>query len=220
MRANFMQSPSRIKFKDEDQIHTLPVSQMGNYQDYLKKQPTPLREIESTPVRQHMFGNPFKIDKKCMMVDEADSFGSNEIGSPSQKIKKLNPNQRRRGPLPKDFILLTKNSWKRSPVSSPSPSLPRSPSPTSWSTNEETEEDVCSNGISNNILKLTESDLALRKDIFQRIRGPGMNYASVLKTISTLQGEKRKLILEETIREAKRFKRVRLINQLNLISRQ
>jgi hypothetical protein len=29
---------------------------MGNYQDYLKKMPVPLREIESTPVRQHMFG--------------------------------------------------------------------------------------------------------------------------------------------------------------------
>lgn len=32
-------------------------------QDYLKKMTPPLREIESTPVRQHMFGNPFKIDK-------------------------------------------------------------------------------------------------------------------------------------------------------------
>lgn len=33
------------------------------HQDYLKKMTPPLREIESTPVRQHMFGNPFKIDK-------------------------------------------------------------------------------------------------------------------------------------------------------------
>lgn len=36
---------------------------MGNYQEYLKRIAPPLREIESTPVRQHMFGNPFKIDK-------------------------------------------------------------------------------------------------------------------------------------------------------------
>ena len=42
---------------------------MGNYQDYLKKQPLPLREIESSPVRQHMFGNPFKINKN-MILDE------------------------------------------------------------------------------------------------------------------------------------------------------
>ena len=42
---------------------------MGNYQDHLKKMPMPLREIESAPVRQHMFGNPFKINKN-MIMDE------------------------------------------------------------------------------------------------------------------------------------------------------
>lgn len=240
MRANFMQSPSRIKFKDEDQIHTLPVSQMGNYQDYLKKQPTPLREIESTPVRQHMFGNPFKIDKKGMMVDEADSLGLTDVGSTSQKNKKINPNQRRRGPLPKDFILLNQNSWQRSPVTSPvsSPS-PKSPGSTdiesdnSESSNSELQNgnSIDNNGSGNNnltnnnpslndSLKPSEQDLALRSDIFKHIRGPGMNYGSVLKMISKLQGEKRKFILEETIREAKRFKKVRLLHQLNLISRQ
>ena len=41
----------------------MPVSQMGNYQEYLKRIPSLLREVESTPVRQHTFGNPFKIDK-------------------------------------------------------------------------------------------------------------------------------------------------------------
>ena len=47
----------------QDQVHNMAVSQMGNYQDYLKRLPAPLREIETVPVRQHMFGNPFKIDK-------------------------------------------------------------------------------------------------------------------------------------------------------------
>lgn len=217
MRANFMQSPSRIRFKDEDQIHTLPVAQMGNYQDYLKKQPAPLREIESTPVRQHMFGNPFKIDKKGMMVDEADNLGLTDVGNQSTKNKKINPNQRRRGPLPKDFILLNQNSWRRpattSPLTSPSPS----PSPTQTLEPIEVE----SNGNSTDgILRPSEQDLALRSDIFKHIRGPGINYATVLKMISKLQGEKRKYILDETIREAKRFKKVRLLHQLNLISRQ
>lgn len=52
----------------------MPVSQMGNYQEYLKRMTSPLREVESMPVRQHMFGNPFKIDKvsylfivKCLL---------------------------------------------------------------------------------------------------------------------------------------------------------
>lgn len=46
-------------------MHSMPVSQMGNYQEYLKRMTSPLREVESMPVRQHMFGNPFKIDKVC-----------------------------------------------------------------------------------------------------------------------------------------------------------
>ena len=50
-----------------DQMHSLPVGQMGNYQEYLKRFTPPLREIESIPVRQHMFGNPFKIDKVRMV---------------------------------------------------------------------------------------------------------------------------------------------------------
>lgn len=48
-----------------DLKHSMPVSQMGNYQEYLKRMQPQLREIESVPVRQHMFGNPFKIDKVC-----------------------------------------------------------------------------------------------------------------------------------------------------------
>lgn len=47
-------------------VHSMPVSQMGNYQEYLKRMTSPLREVESMPVRQHMFGNPFKIDKVCI----------------------------------------------------------------------------------------------------------------------------------------------------------
>jgi len=51
-----MQPSIHTKLVDDDSKHSLPIGQMGNYQDYLKKMPVPLREIESTPVRQHMFG--------------------------------------------------------------------------------------------------------------------------------------------------------------------
>jgi hypothetical protein len=44
-----------------DQAHSIPVQQMGNYQDYLKKQPAALRELETSPTRLHTFGNPFKV---------------------------------------------------------------------------------------------------------------------------------------------------------------
>jgi len=36
---------------------------MGNYQEYIKKLPKPMREIETQPSRQHTFGNPFKVNK-------------------------------------------------------------------------------------------------------------------------------------------------------------
>lgn len=46
-------------------MHSIPVAQMGNYQEYLKMMPSPLREIDpDQPKRLHTFGNPFKQDKK------------------------------------------------------------------------------------------------------------------------------------------------------------
>ena len=48
---------------------------MGNYHDYLKSQIPPLREIESKMVRQHMFGNPFKLVSR----EQKAMFGADEI---------------------------------------------------------------------------------------------------------------------------------------------
>ncbi|KAJ8865646.1 hypothetical protein PR048_033166 [Dryococelus australis] len=120
MRANFLQ-PSMIQTKllSDDFAHCMPVSQMGNYQEYVKRLPSPLREIESAPVRQHMFGNPFKIERR-MMVDEADIdlVGSSSSGPGSSHRgsgKRLSqqgsdsslrlPNKRKPGPIPKDFVV-------------------------------------------------------------------------------------------------------------------
>lgn len=88
MRANFLQPGlMHTKLLDDDYVHSMPVAQMGNYQEYLKRMTPPLREIESAPVRQHMFGNPFKIDKR-MMVDEADM---DMVGSPSSSSASNSP---------------------------------------------------------------------------------------------------------------------------------
>ena len=51
-----------------DEQHSVPIQQMGNYQEHLKKQPSPLRELENTPSRVHMFGNPFKVNKVATVV--------------------------------------------------------------------------------------------------------------------------------------------------------
>ena len=129
MRANYLQpSVNHTKLVDDDSRHSLPIGQMGNYQDYLKKMPVPLREIESTPVRQHMFGNPFKINKN-MIMDEVvlDEVSLAAPGSPGQSMSgqgnsisgSSNRGQKRqvdsssthlgvkrtkKGPLPRDFI--------------------------------------------------------------------------------------------------------------------
>uniref|UniRef100_A0A3P9MJF9 Integrator complex subunit 6 like n=1 Tax=Oryzias latipes TaxID=8090 RepID=A0A3P9MJF9_ORYLA len=76
MRSNLLRTSLRlIRGQDEDYLHSIPVAQMGNYQEYLKMMPSPLREIDpDQPKRLHTFGNPFKQDKKGMMIDEADEF--------------------------------------------------------------------------------------------------------------------------------------------------
>ncbi|XP_028272372.1 integrator complex subunit 6 [Parambassis ranga] len=76
MRSNLLRTSMKlIRGQDEDYLHSIPVAQMGNYQEYLKMMPSPLREIDpDQPKRLHTFGNPFKQDKKGMMIDEADEF--------------------------------------------------------------------------------------------------------------------------------------------------
>lgn len=111
MRENFMRLPtSGINIYTKDAGHCLPISEMGNYQEYLKNKQSPLREIEPTNVRQHMFGNPYKKDKHMVMVDEADL---NDVApmrppnpnTPMKKIESTNRARKRKaGPIRKDYI--------------------------------------------------------------------------------------------------------------------
>ncbi|KAM9181377.1 integrator complex subunit 6-like isoform 6-T6 [Dugong dugon] len=85
MRSNLLRTRKFIVGQDEDSLHSVPVAQMGNYQEYLKTLPSPLREIDpDQPKRLHTFGNPFKQDKKGMMIDEADEF----VAGPQNKVKR------------------------------------------------------------------------------------------------------------------------------------
>ena len=58
-----------VLFFSSDKFHHIPMADMGNYQEYLKRMPTPLREADPAPARLHTFGNPFKLasdkDKVC-----------------------------------------------------------------------------------------------------------------------------------------------------------
>lgn len=115
---------------------------MGNYQEHLKRLPPPLKEIETTPVRQHMFGNPFKIDKvkfffkrfqefclmiynfflQRMMVDEADLDVVGPLGRGSKRPlsdpgSPRPTNRRKPGPLPKDYTTARGGSLSPRPTS-------------------------------------------------------------------------------------------------------
>lgn len=111
MRDNFYKVPAiGINVSSKDAGHCLPISEMGNYQEYLKNKETPLREIEPTNVRQHMFGNPYKKDKHMVMVDEADLGDvapmKPNANTPTKKVVEPNNRQRKRkpGPIRKDYI--------------------------------------------------------------------------------------------------------------------
>ncbi|KAG7467270.1 hypothetical protein MATL_G00151670 [Megalops atlanticus] len=86
MRRNLVKAAScSLRGQDEDHLHSVPIAQMGNYQDFLKHCPQPLREADpDQPKRLHTFGNPFKLDKKGMMIDEADEF----VSGPQSKSKR------------------------------------------------------------------------------------------------------------------------------------
>lgn len=86
MRRNLLiTGVSALRGHDSDQLHSVPIAQMGNYQDFLKAAPQPLRDADpEQPKRLHTFGNPFKLDKKGMMIDEADEF----VTGPQNKGKR------------------------------------------------------------------------------------------------------------------------------------
>ncbi|XP_059483947.1 integrator complex subunit 6-B [Neocloeon triangulifer] len=137
MRSNFSKPPNsgHSLLHDDDEAHSMPVSQMGNYQEYLKRIPAQLREIESAPVRQHMFGNPFKIDKR-MMVDEADmdlpGAGGGGGGARKRAASESSPaaspraKGRKPGPIPRDVLVRRPSTPTPSPPASPTlaPSIP------------------------------------------------------------------------------------------------
>ncbi|XP_026493645.1 integrator complex subunit 6 [Vanessa tameamea] len=139
MRANFLQpSLAHTRLVDEDSVHSMPVAQMGNYQEYLKRMTPQLREIESQPVRQHMFGNPFKIDKR-MMVDEADidpmgavrnSGGGGVGGKRGAESPRAAPPKRKAGPLPQ-HVVARRPSTPASPPPPAAPPAPAAPCPPS-----------------------------------------------------------------------------------------
>lgn len=125
MRNNLLQTSHTAQtLMEQEERHSVPVQQMGNYQEQLKKQPPALRPIDNQPARLHMFGNPFKVNKQNMlMIDEAEDAVVFNTQSPKRKSSEsMSPGpgrKRKPGPLPRDVPYRV--------LASPSPSPPGSP---------------------------------------------------------------------------------------------
>lgn len=65
IRRHLSDTCSNYEIQDEDALHSIPIKEMSNYDEYprMNGQAPPLREIDAQPVRQHVFGNPFKVNK-------------------------------------------------------------------------------------------------------------------------------------------------------------
>ena len=67
LRRHFLQNDygKASDIQDDDARHSVPVKEMSNYDEYPRThgQAPPLRDIDAQPVRQHVFGNPFKVNK-------------------------------------------------------------------------------------------------------------------------------------------------------------
>lgn len=70
LRRHLLQNTSASEIQDDDALHSIPIKEMSNYDEYPRAngQPAPLREIDAQPVRQHVFGNPFKVNKVRMII--------------------------------------------------------------------------------------------------------------------------------------------------------
>ncbi|XP_073830500.1 integrator complex subunit 6 [Musca autumnalis] len=137
MREAFMR-PQAASLVAKDSGHCLPIAEMGNYQEYLKNKDNPLREIEPTNVRQHMFGNPYKKDKHMVMVDEADlgdvaapmkgnGSGSSGVpgvsgvgGGPGKKLDSSRVRKRKAGPIRMDYVFRRTSTDSRPRTPTPS----------------------------------------------------------------------------------------------------
>ncbi|XP_020825541.1 integrator complex subunit 6-like [Phascolarctos cinereus] len=86
MRASLLNTHPNVAGQNEDSSHSIPIIQMGNYKEYLKTMPPPLREVDSDQSKKvYTFGNPFKQNKKGVIIDEADEF----VTGPPHKVKCL-----------------------------------------------------------------------------------------------------------------------------------
>lgn len=142
LRRHFLQNDlNKIStiLPDDDALHSVPIKEMSNYDEYPRAngQPAPLREIDAQPVRQHVFGNPFKVNKP---IDEIDEFvGSTTMTTQTPKKRPASDQNLSSIPKRKRTTLVLKNYVYRRQLSLSGSSGPPSPAMSITSTDDESE---------------------------------------------------------------------------------
>ncbi|XP_065557457.1 integrator complex subunit 6-like isoform X1 [Artemia franciscana] len=109
-KVHFCPPPGVLRTFSGDSSCNLPINKMGNYQEYLKKLPPPLREIEPRTKQYYSFANPFKTKVFIDEADTADKFESEKNRGIERTLEAVTTSQMtrktgiKRGPLPKDFV--------------------------------------------------------------------------------------------------------------------
>uniref|UniRef100_A0A3Q3WDM8 VWFA domain-containing protein n=1 Tax=Mola mola TaxID=94237 RepID=A0A3Q3WDM8_MOLML len=248
MRSNLLRTSQKlIRGQDEDYLHSIPVAQMGNYQEYLKMMPSPLREIDpDQPKRLHTFGNPFKQDKKGMMIDEADEFvagpqnkkrgHSSDLssGATVKRRRSMSP-LLRRPPTPPgstNHVVVAKspagvqgqkNLLKPFPqhkVSLVEQPLKEKNNCDRLSPQSQLEGSDADPAMPETIFiaPLDGSQAELRSRVIKEVRKPGRNYEPILRLLQQVKGptDVQKYFIQHAIKEAVRFKKRVLIQQLEM----
>ncbi|TNN36028.1 Integrator complex subunit 6 [Liparis tanakae] len=209
MRRNLLNTGvCLLRGQDSDQLHSVPIAQMGNYQDFLKAAPQPLRDADpEQPKRLHTFGNPFKLDKKGMMIDEADEF----VTGPQNKGKRPGDSSNMPGGGPKRrrcMSPLVRLGRAYTPPVTP----PASPRPADVDVSDEAAEPEPKH-LHEETSKVNNE---LRTLITKEIRKPGRYYEKIFLLLKQIQGtlDTQLIFLQNIIKEAARFKKRVLIEQL------
>uniref|UniRef100_A0A915E5X0 Uncharacterized protein n=1 Tax=Ditylenchus dipsaci TaxID=166011 RepID=A0A915E5X0_9BILA len=89
----------KIKLQHAEDLHSQPISKMGEYAEYMRRLAAigaaPQRELEPQAARPHAFGNPFKLDKKSMLVDEVGEMSAENAANSSMSGNKEAQQERR-----------------------------------------------------------------------------------------------------------------------------
>ncbi|KAG9478386.1 hypothetical protein GDO78_013410 [Eleutherodactylus coqui] len=233
MRTNLLKTHKLIVGQDEDCLHSVPVSQMGNYQEYLKLMPSPLREIDpDQPKRLHTFGNPFKQDKKVLFLKS--KYGNNSVategnGERTDNGQALDKSLDGLSPLivpaalgdedmlPNNFDSVTdelnclnEDSLDHKPINN---TLLKAPLENYVHLQDSLMTRECTSGMTvpnslkemQSIINGTNADIKIR--VMKEVRKPGRNYEKIFALLEEVQGpsEIQKTFIEFTIKEAARL---------------